>query len=465
MPIGTASDQRVNELSASLRGRVLRPGDDGYEAARTIWNAMIDKHPALIVQCADAGDVMTAVAFARENDLPASVKGGGHNIAGTALCDDGVVIDLSLMKNVRVDPQLRTAHAGGGVLWGEFDRATQEYGLATTGGLISTTGIGGFTLGGGMGWLERKHGLTCDNLIAAEVVTAESKLVRASAEANPDLFWGIRGGGGNFGIVTEFTYRLHPVGPAVLGGMLVWPIAEAERVYRFYREYTADLPEELTTMASILTAPPAPFVGPEMVGKPCVAVVGCCAGSIEDGNRAIAPLRELSPPAVDIFGEMPYVSLQSMLDGLHPAGRRNYWKSDYLHSLTDDVVSVLIGRFADVPSPRTHIDMHHLGGAIRRVGEDDTAFSQRDANYVYNVVSAWTDPADDERNIAWTRGVWNDLRPYAVGASYVNFTASEGEDKVKASYGEAKYQRLAELKRKYDPTNFFRQNHNIRPAG
>lgn len=463
MATTTVNDQKTAEFIASFRGRVLRPGDDGYDEARKIWNGMIDKHPAIIAQCADARDVMTAVAFSRENDLMASVRGGGHNIAGTALCDR-MVIDLSLMKRVQVDPQSRTAQAEGGVTWGEFDRATQEHALAVTGGLVSTTGIGGFTLGGGMGWLERKHGLTCDNLLAADVVTAEGKLVRASAEENPDLFWGLRGGGGNFGIVTEFTYRLHSVGPTVLGGMILWPYAEAESIYRFYREYTASLPEELTTMATSLTAPPAPFVPTEMQGKPCVAVVGCYAGSIEDGNRVIAPLRELSSPVADVFTEMPYVALQSMLDGLHPSGRRNYWKTDYLDVLNDDVIRVIMARFKEVPSPRTHIDMHQIGGAIRRVDEDDTAFSHRDANYVYNIVSAWTDPAEDERNIAWSRDVWSDLRPYAIGASYINFMGSEGEDKVKASYG-PKYQRLAELKQKYDPTNFFHQNHNIRPAG
>jgi FAD/FMN-containing dehydrogenase len=458
----TVNDQKVEEFRASLRGRVLQPGDSGYDQARAIWNGMIDKHPALIAQCADAQDVMAAVAFARENDLPASVKGGGHNIAGNALCDDGLVIDLTLLKQVQVDIQTRTARAGGGVTWGEFDRATQEYGLAVTGGLVSTTGIGGFTLGGGMGWLERKHGLTCDNLIAAEVVTAEGKMVRANAEENPDLFWALRGGGGNFGIVTEFTYRLHPVGPAILGGMLVWPFSETERILQFYREYTADLPEELTTMAGTVTAPPAPFVPLEMQGKQCVAVVGCYAGPIEDGKHAIAPLRELSP-AADLFGEMPYVALQSMLDGMHPAGPRSYWKSDYLDTLSDDAIRVIVARFREVPSPRTHVDIHDLGGAIRRVPEDDTAFSHRDANYVFNIVSIWTDPADDELNINWSRDLWNALRPYATGATYINFMGSEGEDRVKASYG-PKYQRLAEVKRKYDPTNFFRLNQNIKPA-
>lgn len=462
MAIGTVDEQRVREFRASLRGRVLTPQDSGYDEARTVWNGMINKHPAIIVQCADARDVMAAVAFAWEYDIPTSVKGGGHNIAGNALCDNGLVIDLALMKQVQVDPQAQIARAGGGVTWGEFDKATQEYGLATTGGLISTTGIGGFTLGGGMGWLERKHGLTCDNLLAAELITAEGKLVRASQDENPDLFWALRGGGGNFGIVTEFTYRLHPVG-IVLGGLLIWPFDQAERIYQFYREYTVDLAEEFTTMASLVTAPPAPFVPLEMQGKPCVAVVGCYAGSIQEGERIIASLRELSPVA-DVFQEMPYTALQSMLDAMAPAGIRNYWRSDYIDAIGDDAIRVVIEHFAKVPSPLTHVDFHHLGGAIARVGEDDTAFSQRDAKYVFNIVSAWIEPNDDIRNIAWSRDLWSALRPHSKGATYLNFAGSEGEDRIKASYG-PKYQRLAEIKRKYDPTNFFRLNHNIKPAG
>lgn len=328
MSTGIVDDQKVKELGISLRGRVISPTDEDYDATRTVWNGMIDKHPAVIAQCADARDVMTAVAFAKENDLPVAVRGGGHNVAGNAVCDDGIVIDLSLMKNVQVDPESLTARAGGGVLWGEFDRATQEFGMATTGGLISTTGIGGFTLGGGIGWLVRKYGLTCDNLISAEVVTADSKLLQASADENPDLFWALRGGGGNFGIVTEFTYQLHPVGPTILGGMLVWPFSEMERILRFYREYTADIPDELTLMATPLTAPNAPFVPSEMVGTQCIAIVGCYAGSIDEGNRVIAPLRDLEP-TLDLFNSMPYVALQSMLDDIAPEGLRNYWKSEY----------------------------------------------------------------------------------------------------------------------------------------
>lgn len=463
MSVAAVDEQKVSEFAASLRGRVVRPGDGDYDDVRKIWNGMIDKHPQLIAQCADAGDVMTAVTFARENGLPVSVRGGGHNVAGTALVDDGMVIDLSLLREVHIDSELRTARAGGGVLWGEMDRAAQQHGLAVNGGVISTTGIGGLTLGGGIGWLNRKFGLTCDSLIAAEVVTAEGKIVRASAEAHPDLLFGLRGGGGNFGIVTEFTYRLQPVGPMVLGGMLVWPLDQAEQVYRFYREYTNDLADELTTMASLVTAPAAPFVPPEAVGMQCIAIIGCYSGSVEQGSEVMAPLRELRP-AMDIFTERPYVEVQSMLDGLAPAGVRNYWKSEFLNEISDELMQVLIDRFRAVPSPMTHVDLHHLAGAISRVKDDETAFSHRDANYTYNIVSAWTDPADDERNIAWTRGLWNDLRPYALGASYVNFAPPEGEDKAKADYGEAKYQRLAELKRKYDPSNFFRQNHNIKPA-
>lgn len=464
MGVGVIDEQRLGELRGSVRGRILARGEPGYDEARRVWNGMIDKHPAVIAQCSDPGDVMTTVCFARENGLPASVRGGGHNVAGTALCDDGVVIDLSLMKQVQVDPGSRTARAGGGVTWGEFDRATQQFGLATTGGLISTTGIGGFTLGGGIGWLMREHGLTCDNLLAAQVVTADGKLVHASDQQNPDLFWALRGGGGNFGIVTEFTYRLHPVGPTVLGGMIIWPFSEADRMLRFYREYTQDLPDELTTMMTFATAPPAPFVPPQMQGQLGIVLIGCYAGPTEEGKRVLAPIREFSPPALDLFNEAPYVDVQSMLDPLAPAGIRNYWKSEYLGAVDDEVVNALVERFREVPSPITHVDVHHLGGAFGRVGEDETAFSHRDAGYIVNIISAWPDPSDDERNIAWTRDLWSAMRPYSLGASYVNFMPSEGEDRVRASYGEAKYRRLAELKRRYDPTNFFRQNQNIKPA-
>lgn len=462
MSIKTVNEHKFNEFIDSFRGRVVRRGDDDYDNARTIWNAMIDRYPAMIAQCMDARDVMTAVAFARENDLPTSIKSSGHNVAGNALCDDGLVIDLSSMKYIQIDPEARIARAGAGVTWGEFDRATQQYGLATTGGLVSTTSIAGFTLGGGMGWLERKYGLTCDNLLAAEVVTAEGKLVRASPDENPDLFWALRGGGGNFGIVTEFTYRLHPVGPTVLGGMLVWPLKDAERIYQFYREFTADLPEELTTMASPITAPPAPFIPSGLHGKPCIAIVGCYAGSLEEGKRTIAPVRDLSP-AVDLFDEVPYTALQTILDDISAAGRRNYWKNEYLSVLSDEAIQVIISSFEKVPSSITHVDVHDLGGAIRRVGETETAFSHRDARYVCNIVTGWTDPADDQNNVSWTRELYSALQPYSMGASYVNFMASEGEQSVKASYG-SNYQRLTEVKHKYDPTNFFRYNQNIKPG-
>ncbi len=460
----TINEHKVKELSKTFEGRILQPEDSDYDEARKIWNGMIDKHPAVILQCANAQDVMAAVAFARANNLPASVRGGGHNIAGYALCEAGVVIDLALMKQIQVDPQSRTVRAEGGVTWGEFDKATQEYGLASTGGLISTTGIGGFTLGGGMGWLERKHGLACDNLVTVALVTAEGKLIHASSEKNADLFWALRGGGGNFGIVTEFTYRLHPVGPMVLGGLIAWPVSEAERILKIYREFTQNLPDELTTMASFVTAPPAPFVPVEMHGKPLVAIVGCYAGSIEEGKRVIAPLRESVLPVVDVFDEMPYVGLQSMLDGIAPAGVRNYWKSDYMGSVSDDSIKVFIEHFNKVPSPMTHFDIHHLEGAYGRVGSEDTAFSHRDARYILNIISTWTDPADDRKNIVWTKELWESIRPYSLGASYVNFMTDEGEDRVKASYGEPKYRKLAQLKRKYDPTNFFRLNQNIKPA-
>jgi FAD/FMN-containing dehydrogenase len=461
-PIGEAA---LKEFGAALRGTLIRPGDDAYEEARKVWNGMIDKRPALIVRCAGVADVMSAVQFARGNNLLVAVRGGGHNVAGNAVCDGGMVIDLSLLKSIRVDPAAQTARAEPGLTWGEFDRETQAFGLATTGGLVSTTGISGFTLGGGIGWLVREYGPTCDNLLSADVVTADGRLVTASPHENADLFWGIRGGGGNFGVVTSFEYRLHPVGPMVLGGLVLHPVAKAKELLRFYRDFAAKAPEELTTLVVFITAPPAPFIPETLQGAPMVGVALCYSGRMEDGAQVVQPLKEFGPPSVDLVGPIPYRVLQSMFDAGAPSGLLNYWKSEYLEDLSDEAIEVLAERVMGISSPLTQVHVHHLGGALSRVAEDETAFGHRKLPFILNIISLWTDPAQSTSQTRWTREFHNAMRRFSGGGVYVNFLGEEGEDRVRAAYGDAKYRRLAALKDKYDPTNFFRRNQNIRPSG
>jgi FAD/FMN-containing dehydrogenase len=446
--------RRVKENQA-LPGEVIRPGDEAYEPARRVWNGMIDRKPAIIVRCAGVSDVIRAVHFARENNLSVAVRGGGHNITGNAVCDDGQVIDLSPMKGIRVDPAARTAWAQAGVSWGEFDQETQAFGLATTGGVMVTTGIAGLTLGGGVGFLMRKFGLTCDNLLSADVVTADGRFLRASAKENSDLFWGLRGGGGNFGIVTSFEFRLHPVGP-VVGGMAAWPLVKAREVLRFWRDYTSRAADELTAYAGFLTAPD---------GTPVVAIAPCYVGPVEEGERAVKPIKEFGPPAIDQIGPMPYVALQSMMEPTFPRGLRNYWKSGFLKGMNDDVIDTIITHCGEaLPSPNSMAFIEPMAGAVSRVGRDETAFPHRDAQYNFIILSIWRDVQDDEKNITWTRAFFDAMQPHFTGAVYVNFLGDEGEERVKAAYGEAIYQRLAALKSQYDPTNFFRLNQNIKPA-
>ena len=452
----------LGDFQASLRGALLRPGDDGYDVARRVWNGMIDKRPALIARCAGAVDVITAVQFARSHDLQVAVRGGGHNVAGHAVCDDGLVIDLSPMKGIRVDPMARTARAQAGVTWGEFDRETATFGLATTGGLISTTGIAGLTLGGGIGWLMRKYGLACDNLLSVDIITADGQPLTASATENEDLFWGVRGGGGNFGIVTSFEYRLHRV-TTVLGGMVFYPAAQARDVLRFFRAYTAAAPDELTCLAVFLTAPPAPFLPAHLHGAPLVAITVCYTGWMDEGEEVVRPLRVFGPPLVDLIRPMPYTALQSMLDASAPSGLQNYWKSRYLSDLGDETVDTLIAHAGGMTSPLSAVHIHQLGGALSHVGEDKTAVSYRDAPYAFNIVSAWLDPQGSERHIAWTRAFAAAMAPHSTGGVYMNFLGDEGEDRIRAAYGAATYDRLVDLKTKYDPTNLFCLNQNIRP--
>lgn len=453
----------IADLRPRFRGALLRPGEEGYDEARRVWNGAIDRYPALIARCAGADDVVAAVRFAREQDLLISVRGGGHSVAGHSVCDGGVMIDLSLMKAVHVDPAARTVRAASGLLWSELDRATQPYGLATTGGIISHTGIAGLTLGGGLGHLMRKHGLTVDNLLAVDLVTAEGERVRVNAETEPELFWGVRGGGGNFGIITGFEYRLHPVGPMVLGGPIFWPIAEASQVLRFLRDYAPDAPGQLGITIGMAGAPPLPFVPPEQVGKPVIGLILVWAGDVAEGERALAPLRRLGTPIADGIRPIPYLALQSMLDGGAPHGRHYYWKAHRLPALSDHVIEIFLDRIASIPTPFSQINGWAVGGAVSRVDPAATAVGAREVGFEISITAAWppSDP-NGERHKTWVREGWEALRPYSAGV-YANFISDEGAAGVEAAYGE-RVRRLTALKDRYDPENIFCLNANIPPS-
>jgi FAD/FMN-containing dehydrogenase len=447
-------DAAIRDLRASLRGPLLQPADPGYDTARKIDNAMIDRRPALIARCAGVADVLGAVRFARKHGVLVSVRAGGHNVAGNAVCDGGLVIDVSPMKGIRVDPGGRTAQAQAGVTWGELDAEAQAFGLATTGGVISTTGIAGLTLGGGVGWLNGRFGLACDNLISADVVTADGQFLRASEQENAELFWGLRGGGGNFGIVTSFEYRLHPLGPMVLSGPVFHPAARAREVLRFYREFSAGEPDELTTYAGLLTGPD---------GTPLVGLVPCYAGPPEQGEKLVERLRKFGPPAVDMIGPMPYVAVQRMFNDAFPPGRYSYWKSSLAPEITDQLIDAVAEHMARVPSPHSAVMLEHYHGAYSRPAPSATAYRHRRPTYDVVIIANWTDPADNARNIAWARELFAAVQPHVSPAAYVNFLdQDDGADRIRAAYGE-NYDRLVALKRKYDPTNFFRMNQNVRP--
>jgi FAD/FMN-containing dehydrogenase len=443
-------DATVQTFKASLRGEVIRPGDDSYDAARKVWNGMIDRRPALIARCAGVADVIRAIQFARAHELLIAVRGGGHNVAGSAVCDGGLVIDLSRLKGIRVDPVRHTARAEGGVTWGEFDHETQVHGLATTGGFVSTTGIAGLTLGGGLGWLMGAYGLACDNLLSVDLVTAEGTLITASATEHEDLFWGVRGGGGNFGVVTSFEYRLYAVGP-VLAGLLLYPLAKAREVLRFYRDYLKTAPDELTSMALLRTWPD---------GTPVVGLALCYPGAIAQGEAVVRALRRRGPPTVDHIGPMAYTRLQAMFDRFAPPGQQNYWRSSFLPELSDDAIDTLVDRFTTVLSPQSMLLLEHPHGAVSRVRPDQTAFSHRGPHFVYNLVSMWSDLAESDKHIAWTRQFWSAMQPFSYRGVYVNYLSQEGKDRVRAAYG-VNYERLVALKNKYDPLNVFRFNQNI----
>jgi FAD/FMN-containing dehydrogenase len=451
-------------LRSSFRGALLPPGEEGYEEARSVWNGAIDRHPALIARCAGADDVVEAMRFARERELPVTVRGGGHAVAGHAVCDGGLMIDLSLMKAVEVDPEARTARAAGGLLWRELDAATQQHGLATTGGIISHTGIGGLTLGGGFGHLMRRHGLTVDNLLAVELVTADGERLRVDAASEPELFWGLRGGGGNFGVATAFEYRLHPVGPLVLGGPMFWGLDDAPAVLRVLRELAPAAPDELGISISIMPAPPMPFLAPEQFGKPVIGLVLAWMGDFAAGERAIAPLREVGRPLADVVRPVPYLALQSMLDGGAPHGRHYYWKAHRLPALSDATIDVFCERASAFTSPFAQINGWAVGGAVSRVDPGATAVGERETGFELSFAVGWppSDP-DGERHRAWSRAGWEALRGESAGI-YANFISDEGSAGVEAAYG-ARLARLTAVKDRYDPDNVFRHNANIPPSG
>jgi FAD/FMN-containing dehydrogenase len=444
-------------------GTLIHPGDGEYDGARAVFNGMIDRSPALIARCASADDVVLAVNLAREQNLPLSVYGGGHGVTGSAVVDAGICIDLRGMQGVTVDPDARTARVEGGATWGQVDEATQTHGLAVTGGRVSTTGVGGLALGSGSGWLERAFGFTCDNLVKAEIVTADGRQVVASDDENPDLFWGLRGGGGNFGVVTAFHLQLHPLGPIVYGGMLVFPGPMARDLTRFYREFVSNAPDEVGSGMAFITAPPAPFVPAEAQGKPCVGIICCYAGPVEDGEKAFAPLKEFGP-AVDLVEPMPYVAVQQLLNEPNPKGLQNYWTADFLADLPDEAIDVFVEHACSPVSPMSQMLLVPGGGAVARVPEEATAFGQRTAPWNVHFLSMWADPADTEKNIAYTRAFSSAMKPWTTGRVYLNFIGEEGLGRVEAAFGPEKFARLTELKRKWDPTNLFRHNQNIPPA-
>jgi FAD binding domain-containing protein/berberine-like enzyme len=446
-------EEAVKKLRASLRGDLLLPGDSDFDTARKVVNGAIDKTPALIVRCAGVADVISSVKFARANELTVAVRGGGHNVAGNAVCDDGIVIDLSRMRSIRVDPERRTAHAEPGARWRDFDHETQAHGLVTPGGMVSSTGIAGLTLGGGIGWLLGKHGLTCDNLLSADVVTADGRFIRTSPNCNEDLLWGLRGGGGNFGIVTSFEYRLHPLGP-VLGGTVIYPLDKAQEVLSFYKTFTGEAPDELTANATLYTRPD---------GVPVVSIDFCYAGLPEEGEKVIGPLKKFGSPLEDLSRPMPYCELQTMFDNPFRIGLQSYWKATFINDVSADALNTVIAHFSRVPSARTIVFIQHYHGAMRRIGKDDAAFSHRDAEYGLLIASYWHQKADADNNIKWTRNFFTAMQPFSMSTVYVNFLSNEGEKRVKAAYDSEKYARLVALKNKYDPTNFFHLNQNIKP--
>ena len=444
---------RIERFRAAFRGEVLQPADPGYETARKVWNAGIDKHPGIVARCAGVADVMAAVNFARENELLVAVRAGGHNVSGRALCDDGIVIDLSGMRGIHVNAKNHTARVQGGATLGDLDRETHVFGLAVPAGIMSKTGIAGLALGGGVGWLVRKHGLTCDNVLSFDIVTADGKPRVASDNENEDLFWALRGGGGNFGVVTSFEFRAHPVS-TVLGGLIIYPRDRAAEVLRFYRDFTESAPEELTAYAALIHTPE---------GVPAVAVVACYCGDLVEGEKVLKSLRSFGSPIVDGIQPMSFPQMQTLLDGAFPDGNYNYWKSTFLRELSDDAIALLVEHANRATSPLTGVVIEYYGGAASRIGVPETAFAQRQAQYSLIFLAQWTNPGESQLHIEWARTSADSIRPFSSGAYYLNYLGEEGEDTVKAAFG-LNYERLIAVKKKYDPANFFCLNQNIKPG-
>jgi FAD/FMN-containing dehydrogenase len=459
----TLGSDTIAVLRQTLRGNLCLAQEAGYDEARTIWNAMIDRHPGAVVRCQGAADIIRAIRFAREHGLLLSVRGGGHNIAGNAVCEGGLLIDLSPMRAVRIDPARRTARVEPGATLGEFDKEAQAFGLATPLGINSTTGVAGLTLGGGFGWLSRKFGLAADNLLSVDVVTAAGELVQASATENSDLFWALRGGGGNFGVVSSFEFRMHQVGPMVLSGLIVHPFARAKELLAGYRQVAAKAPDELTVWVVLRQAPPLPFLPAEVHGKEILVFAVCYTGDEADGKRALEPLRALGEPIADVIGMQPYAAWQTAFDPLLTPGAYNYWKSHNFVELNDGLLDTLASHAARLPTAECEIFIGQLGGATSRVAVDATAYPHRAANFVMNVHTRWRDRADEQRSIDWARKLFTETAPHATGGVYVNFMPEDETDRVSSAYG-TNYARLAALKAKYDPDNLFRLNQNVRPS-
>jgi FAD/FMN-containing dehydrogenase len=458
-------ESAVAQFSAGFAGSVFQPGDEGYDAARVVFNGMYDRRPALIARCSGVADVIAALGLARESGLEVAVRGGGHSVPGYSSCDGGIVIDLRSMRGVFVDPEARTARAAGGVTWGEFDRETQAFGLATTGGRITTTGIAGLTLGSGSGWLERKFGFTLENLLSAQMVTADGEVVTASEDENPELFWGLRGGGGNFGIVTSFEYRLHPLGPIVLGGLLGYPREQAPELLRAWSDHMQAAPDELNGGFAFLTAPPEEFVPEEVRGQPVCGVIVLYAGPVEEGEPVVQGLRDvLGPPAMDLAMAMPYLVVQQLLDAGNPSGRPQYWKSDTLKEMSDGAIETLVEHANRIASPFSVVVIEAKGGAIPRVPEDSMALVGRSAPFAFYGISQWEDPAEGDEHIRWAREFGEAMEPYAGKDIALNFVMDEGVERVQATFGAEKYARLVALKDRYDPQNVFCRNQNVKPS-
>jgi len=448
-----------------LHGPTITPTDADYDRTRAVWNGMIDRRPAIIVRCQGTADVIDAVRFAREHNLLVSIRGGGHNVAGYAVCDDGMMIDLSLMNGVWVDAKRRTARVQGGALWSDVDRECQLHGLATPGGVVSHTGVAGLTLGGGFGWLSRKHGLTCDNLLSAELVTAEGKLIMVSQEEHADLFWAIRGGGGNFGVVTSFQFQLHPVGPTVVAGLVFYPFAQAKQVLQGFRDFAATAPDDLYCVPLLRLAPALPFLPESVHGQAVVGIAACHVGPVEEGQAAAAALSSLGEPIISLFAPKPYTTHQKFLDVGAPHGRCYYWKSEYLPGLHDEIIDTAIDHAANISSPHSLIAFFQHDGAIQRVDPTATAYGRRSAAFALNISSAWDDISASAKHIAWTRQFWSAMQPHSIGGGYINFLSEDdAPTRVQAALGGPNYERLVAVKNQYDPTNFFRMNQNIKPT-